>query len=215
MKRALIISIIVLSVFSCRKQEQPVPGPKRELSVPEKVEKELTGVLSKDWKSLTDTLDYFESAMLFKGKRKGIAPDGVYYELRVEVRDSSSVEAVFIVQDSTWVSVRGQIKPFEVILTACDTEMSVRKEKDDSVGLSVSSVEAIVPPLFLFEKDHKAPLLYEGQRVGYLSLDSFEDTDYSAVTCLVAHYYSDQRTFALIDNGFGKLLKKGLTDAFK
>ena len=218
MKRLLtiILSIVVLFAFSCKKrQEQPEPGPKRELSVPEKVEKALTDVLSKDWKSLADTLDYFDSTMLSKGKRKGTAPDGVYYELRIEVRDSSGVEAVFKVQDSTWVAARGQIKPFEVILTACDTEMSVKKEKDDSLSLSVSSVEAIVPLRFLFGKDHKVPLLYEGRPVGYLMLESFEDTDYSAVTCLVAHYYNDPRTFALIDNGLGKLLKRVLTDAFK
>lgn len=213
MKRALIISMLLLSVFSCRKQEQPVPGPERELSVPEKVEKELADVLSKDWKSLADTLEYFDSTILSKGKRKGIAPDGVYYELRVDIGDSLDVEAVFKVQDSTWAAISGKIKPLGVTLTACDTEISIKKEKNDSSSLSVSNVEVIVPCGFLFEKGHRAHLLYEGKRVGYLTLDKFEDTDYSAVSCIVVHYYNDPRTFVLIDNGFCKLLKIRLTDA--
>lgn len=218
MKRLLTIvsSIVVLFAFSCKKQQgQPEPGPERELSVPEKVEKELTDVLSKDWKSLADTLGYFDSTMLSKGKSNGTAPDGVYYELRVDIRDSSSVEAVFIVQDSTWAAVNGRIRPLLVVLTACDTEISIEKEEADSVGLSVSKVKVIAPGGFLFKKDHKASLLYEGKRVGYLTSDDFEDTDYGTVTCLVAHYYNDPRTFALIDNGFGKLLDMSLKDAFK
>lgn len=218
MKRllAIISTVIVLAAFSCKKQQgQPEPGPERELSMPEKVEKELMDVLSKDWKSLADTLEYFDSTMLSKGKSKGTAPDGVYYELSVDVTDSSGVEAVFKVQDSTWAAVNGRIKPLGVALTACGTEISIKKESTDSVGLSVSNVDVIAPGYFLLKKDSKAALLYKGRRVGYLTLEEFEDTDYGAVTCLVAHYYDDLRTFALIDNGFCKLLKRSFRDAFK
>lgn len=61
MKRPVpIIAAVLLSVtFACNKHQELPSPPERELSVPEKVEKELTDVLAKDWKSLADTLHYF------------------------------------------------------------------------------------------------------------------------------------------------------------
>lgn len=215
MKRVLVIFILFLSVFSCRKFEPSVPLPERELSVPEKVEKTLVDILSKDWKSLADTLEYFGSNMLLNGKSRGIAPDGVYYELSVHLIGNYNVEAIFKVQDSIWAVVRGQIDPLEATLDAYDTEILIKKEKNDSTSLSVPNVKVILPHSFLFEKGHEASLLYDGKRAGYLTLDEFEDTDYSAITCLVVHYYNDSRTFALMDNGFYKLLIISLEDAFK
>ena len=65
MKRpVLIIAAVLLSVtFACNKHQELPSPPERELSVPEKVEKELTDFLAKDWKSLADTLHYFDSTM--------------------------------------------------------------------------------------------------------------------------------------------------------
>lgn len=218
MKRAVavITSIIILLVLSCSKRpDNPISPPERELSVPEKVEKDLMDVLSKDWKSLSDTFEYFYSSMLSKGIFKGKAPDGVFYELDIKGKDGPALEAEFRIEDSTWAAVNGYIRPLEIKLIAFDTEIAIKKELRDSSSLAVSKVKVIAPLCFLFEDRHQAPLLYEGCRVGYLTRDEFENTDYSTGTYIVAHYYNDPRTFALYDNGFANLMKQNLSDAFK
>ena len=213
---AVIPTIIILLVLSCSKgPDNPVSPPERELSVPEKVEKELMDVLSKDWKSLSDTFEYFYSSMLSKGICKGKAPDGVYYELDIKGKEGPALEATFIIEDSTWAAVNGYIRPLEIKLLALDTEIAIKKELRDSTSLTVSKVKVIAPLCFLLEDMHQAPLLYEGCRVGYLTRDGFENTDYSTGTYIVAHYFNDPRTFAMYDNGFTKLMKQNLSDVFK
>ena len=213
---AVIPTIIILLVLSCSKgPDNPVSPPERELSVPEKVEKELMDVLSKDWTSLSDTFEYFYSSMLSKGICKGKAPDGVYYELDIKGKEGPALEATFIIEDSTWAAVNGYIRPLEIKLLALDTEIAIKKELRDSTSLTVSKVKVIAPLCFLLEDMHQAPLLYEGRRVGYLTRDGFENTDYSTGTYIVAHYFNDPRTFAMYDNGFTKLMKQNLSDVFK
>ena len=143
---AVIPTIIILLVLSCSKGlDKPVPAPERELSVPEKVEKELMDVLSKDWKSLSDTFEYFYSSMLSKGICKGKAPDGVYYELDIKGKEGPALEAAFIIEDSTWAAVNGYIRPLEIKLLAHDTEIAIKKELRDSTSLTVSKVKVIAP----------------------------------------------------------------------
>lgn len=212
----IIASILVLCLSSCDKQGVgPSPQPERELSIPEKVEKEITDVLSKDWKSLSDTLAYFDSTMLSKGKTKGIAPDGIYYELSAAPKGDSGFEVDFKVADSIWATVNGQFIPLSLSLIACDTEMTISNEKKDSTGLSVSDVKVIAPMSFLIEENHQAPMLYKEQRVGYLTREMFENTDYSTGTYIVVHYYGDPRTFAIYDNGLCSLLKMNLGDVLE
>lgn len=212
----IFLSILVLCLLSCGKQEAgPLPQPERELSIPEKVEKEMMDVLSKDWKSLSDTLAYFDSTMLSKGITKGKAPDGVYYELSVKSKGDMGFEADFKVADSTWAVVNGQLVPLSLSLKACNTEIVVSNEKKDSISLSVSNVKVIAQMCFLIENDHQAPLLYKEQRVGYLTREMFENTDYSTGLYIVVHYYGDPRTFAIYDNGLCSLLKKNPEDVIK
>lgn len=218
MSRAVLIipTIIIILALSCSKGlDKPVPPPERELSVPEKVEKELADVLSKDWQSLSDTLEYFYSTMLSQGIFKGKAPDGIYYELDIRGKDDPALDATFKIEDSTWVVVNGYIRPLEINLLAFDTEIAIKKELQDSSSLTVSKIKVIAPLFFLFEGSLQAPLLYEGRRVGYLTLDEFENTDYSTGTYLVAHYYDDPRTFTIFDNGFANLMKQNFSDVFK
>lgn len=216
MKRpVLIIAAVLLSVtFACNKhRELPSPTPERELSVPEKVEKELTDVLAKDWKSLADTLHYFDSTMLSKGKFKGTGPDGVYYEL--DIRTRPSLKASFEVEDSTFIAMEGKIRPMELKMTVIGTEIGIKKEVSDSVSLSVSKIKVTAPETFLSSTEHKASLFYENRHVGYLTREEFENTDYSTGTYIVIHYYNDHRTFAIYDNGLASLLKMSLTDDIK
>lgn len=217
MRRAItIIPVIFLVVLSCsRRLEEPEIQTERELSVAEKVEKEMMEVLSRDWKTLSDTLSYFDSEMLSKGRLKGIAPDGVYYELDLGRKDGLGVEADFSVEDSTWVSVCGQIVPLGICLSAFDTEFTIRKESGDSTSLSVSEIKVVAPLFFLCEKDLQASLLFEGRYVGFLTWERFENTDYSTGTYVVAHFNNDPRTFAIYDKGLINLLKQNLTDVLK
>lgn len=193
----------------------PVPGPVRELSVPEKVEKAITDVLSKNWKTLSDTLAYFDSTLLSKGIFKGTAPDGVRYELDLKKVDSSAFEASFKIEDSTWVAINGWTNPPSANLSAFGTEISIAKERRDSSSLSVSDVKAVAPDRFFREDGHSAPLLYKGTGVGWLTREEFENTDYSTGVYVVAHYHNDPRTFAIYDNGLSGLLKFSLKDVFK
>lgn len=219
MKRSsvILLPLLILLTAACNKEQAtPAPHPERELSVPEKVEKGITDVLSRDWKSLSDTLDYFGSTMLAKGKTKGIAPDGVYYEFNVKIDDvSSGLTADFKVEDSTWVSMSGKMIPLQVKLRACDTDLSIKDEQKDSLSLSVSDIKVISPADFLFKTDHEASLLYKEERVGYLTRETFENPDYSTGTYIVIHYYNDPRTFALSNNGLFDLLKKNLKNVIK
>lgn len=217
MKRpvSILLSILIL-IPSCNKEQAlPEPHPERELSVPEKVEKEMMDVLSRDWKSLSDTLDYFRTTMLDKGKTRGVAPDGVYYEFNVKIDALSKLNAIFKVEDSTWVSMNGKMIPFQIKLRACDADFSIKEEEADSLSLSVSDVKVIAPADFVFKTENKAPLLYKEERVGYLTREEFENPDYSTGTYIVIHYYNDPRTFALYDNGLYDLLKKNLKNVIK
>lgn len=217
MKRqvSILLSILILLPACNKEQALPEPHPERELSVPEKVEKEMMDVLSRDWKSLSDTLDYFRTTMLDKGKTRGVAPDGVYYEFNVKIDALSKLNAIFKVEDSTWVSMNGKMIPFQIKLRACDADFSIKEEEADSLSLSVSDVKVIAPADFVFKTENKAPLLYKEERVGYLTREEFENPDYSTGTYIVIHYYNDPRTFALYDNGLYDLLKKNLKNVIK
>lgn len=213
MRRYIIPITILLVCISCNKAPEPgEPNPERELSVPEKVEKDLAGILSKDWQDLSDTLSYFNSTMLSKGRLKGVAPDSVYYELNLSLKPKIGLEATFKVEDSTFVTVRGQIIPLSLNLSAFDMEIGINRVSPDSLALTASKVKVIAPNLFLLSKKLQAPLYYDGSPVGFLTREEFENTDYSTGVYLVAHYYDDPRTFALIDNGLADLLKMSIKD---
>ena len=182
--------------------------------MPEKVEKEIMDVMSNDWKSLSDTLAYFGSTLLSRGEFKGKGPDGVYYELRTKVT-YTGLWTDFIVEDSTWASINGTIIPLRVSLHAFETEIAIKKETFDSTSLNFSKVRIESPDLFFFRSGHQAILFYEDRRVGFITREEFENTDYSSGTYIVVHYYDDPRTFALYDNGFTDFLKMSLTNAPK
>lgn len=217
MKRLTLISAVLLlfAAPACNKQEQGIPEPERELSTAEKVEKEILDIASKPWKSLADTLNYFNSTMLSKGRVKGIAPDGVYYELETSIRSVSGLEASFKVRDSVWASIRGNLSPAELELDACESEITIKQEKDDSCSLSASNVKVIAPLLFFLKKGHRSALIYKNERVGWLTREEFENTDYSTGTYIVIHYYNDPRSFAIFDNGLGQLFKDNLPYVFR
>lgn len=183
--------------------------------MPEKVEKEIVEILSKDWKSLSDTLAYFCSTLLPKGEFKGKGPDGVYYELRATATCFSGLWVDFIVEDSTWVALNGTIIPLRISLHAFETEIAIKKETLDSTSLSFSKVRIESPDLFFFGNEYQAILFYENRRVGFITREDFENTDYSSGTYIVVHYYDDPRTFALYDNGLAGFLKMVLTNAPK
>ena len=218
MKRAVVIflAITFLLICSCTKgTDIPAPLPERDLSTPEKVEKEIMEVLSKDWNSLSDTIAYFNSSMLSKGQFAGNAPDGVFYGLRTSFYNLSSVTLEFQVADSVWAAVNGRITPLEISLNAFDTEITIEKESQDSTSLRFSKIKAIGHDLFFFEDGHQAILLYEGRQVGFITREEMENTDYSTGKYLVAHYYDDPRTFAYYDKGLADLLKLKLADVLK
>lgn len=211
-----ILSTVILAflVFlSCNKGAgHPAPQPERKLSVPEKVEKVVTDVLSKDWTSLSDTLSYFDSTMLSKGRFKGKGPDGVYYELRITLNGISEIEADFRIEDSCWVAVTGKVIPLGISLNAFETTLALKAQTQDSTSLTVSNVTAVAPNRFFLEQDQRAALYYDSLPVGFITREEFENIDYSTGTYLVIHYYDDPRTFALYDNGLAKLLKMDLKD---
>lgn len=218
MKRTIVIflSITIPLIFSCTKATDiPSPRPERDLSMPEKVEKEIMEVLSKDWKSLSDTFTYFNSNLLSKGKFRGWGPDGVFYELRISSNNISSLTMDFQVEDSVWVTTKGRIVPLEISLQAFDTNISIEKETPDSTILRFSKIKAVGPDRFFLEDKHQAILLYEGRRVGFITREELENTDYSTGKYLVFHYYNDPRSFALYDNGLSDLLKLNMTDVLK
>lgn len=200
LKKHIILPIAILLCISCTGDvDIPSPLPERELSVPEKVEKEISGALSKDWKSLADTLEYFNSQMLSKGRFRGKAPDGVHYELRISLEDKTSISVVFKVEDSVFVSVNGSISPLEVTLSSQETEIGIKKETPDSTSLSISKVKATGPDRFFLDDSSRAVLYYEDRQVGYIVWEEFENPDYSTGKYPVVHYYNDPRTFTLYD----------------
>lgn len=209
-----IHAILCLSILACRKEDElPAPQPQRELSVPEKVEREVVAVLSKDWQSLSDTLDYFNRTMLLKGKTRGTGPDGVYYELKTRI--TPEFRMTFTIEDYTWLELRGKLIPTDLKFSACAVEMGIRAAQNDTTSLSVCDIEVLVPKEFLTNVDKCSPLLYQGERVGYLTREKFENIDYSTGTYMVIHYYNDPRTFAIYDNGLAVLLKKNLENVRK
>lgn len=212
---AFILSSLFILLACSKGEDLPKPGPERELSLPEKVEKEVTDVLSNDWGSLSDTLDYFTSTMLRKGKFRGKGPDGVYYEMKVNDEGGLGFKAEFIVEDSLFAAVSGHLIPTDISLQAFDTEFSIKKETSDSSSLTISKVKVIAPDCFLFEDGHRAPLLYEGSRVGFLTREEFENTDYTTGKYIVIHYYDDPRTFAIYDKGLAGLLKYDLGNVIR
>lgn len=215
MKKAVLIFFLFFACLACNKQEgQPVPRPEREPSMPEKVEKEMREVLGKDWKSLSDTVQYFNTNLLRKGKTRGKGPDKVYYELDFRMLSINEFESVFTVEDSIMAAVNGKLKPTQLSLTALNTVLDMNKEKKDSIGVAVSNVKVIAPLRFFLDKDHRAALLFEGERVGWLTREDFENTDYSTGTYIVIHYYGDNRSFALFDNGLGEFLGNNLDYVF-
>lgn len=212
----IILFVALLSFIACTKEtEYPAIQPERELSTPEKVEKELTDVLSKNWGSLSDTLSYFGANLLSKGKLKGMAPDGVYYELRVTARDTSCFSADFRIKDISWVVVNSNLFPPEISLSAFETDITIKAVNWDSSSLSVSKIKVVAPNSFLFKENSQAVLLYEDRLVGFITMEKFENTDYSNGTYLVVHYYDDPRTFTILDKGFINLLKQNLPNVFK
>lgn len=213
---ATILSIPIFLLLSCSKEtREPSPLPERTLSMPEKVEKEFADVLSKDWKSLSDTLSYFNSNLLSKGHFKGTAPDGVFYRLDFSLRSSAAVAVGFIVEDSTFVTLEGRIFPLAVSLHAFGSEIAIKRESADSLSLCISNLKVKGPILFFLNGSHQAGLLYDDERVGYITRERLENPDYSTGTYPVIHYYNDPRTFALYDRGLFDLLKTNLDNVLQ
>lgn len=196
---------------SCSKQPgRPSSPAERELSVPEKVEAEFMHILSGDWKGLSDTLDYFCSTLLSRGLTEGTGPDGVRYKLSARLQPEA--EASFMVEDSTWLRAWGKIVPLDMKVHACGAEISVKCVRPDSVSLSAYDLRVIAPWDFLVRQDHRAPLSYAGRRVGCLTRESFENSNYSAVTGIVVRYDDDPRSFSFHEGGIAGLLKMILDD---
>lgn len=203
----LIVSATVLLVLGCTKQQESEPLPEREPSIPEKVEGQIVDFLSTKWQILSDTLDYFNSNMLLRGKTRGTAPDGVYYELDIDAGLKSATNISFTVADSTWVIISGSLLPLDLNIKVLGTETTIEKGQGGSTVLSVSDVKVVLPAGFLQKKDLQAPLYFEGKEVGWITWDVFENTDYSTGTYIIIHYYGDPRTFAIFDNGLDGLLR--------
>jgi len=204
----LAISISLIFLFTCceKQQDEPAPGPEREITLPEQIEKDITDILGKNWIGLADTLQYFDSTMLSQGKYKGIAPDGVYYELKVNVTDSNSIQATFTVQDSIWINAVGQILPFHLDLRACDTDFSFKRETLDTTSITADKIQVRIPVGFILSEDNQSTLLYWGQKVGYITLTEFENPDYTTGRHIIVHYYNDSRTFSYYDNGLSFII---------
>ena len=215
-KAVILLSVAILLFLSCTKgTDIPSPRPERDLSTPEKVEREIMEVLSKDWKSLADTFAYFNSNLLIKRKFRGWGPDGVFYGLRISSNSITSMTIEFQVEDSIWVYANGSIIPPDINLHAFDTNISIEKVKQDSTSLSFSTIKVVGPDMFFCEDKHQSILFFEGSKVGYIILDELENTDYSTGKYLIVHYYNDPRTFAFYDRGFSDLLKLSLTNVLK
>jgi len=208
MKRILLIIPAVLLIISCEKQQtEPEPTPKPEPTIPELVEKDLMNILSKDWQSVADTIQYFRTNIINQGKTKGTGPDGVYYELNVNFTKINNLEATFKVQDSIWVKASGQIYPLEIKVRACDTDLKIKRESGLTTSLTIEKIQAIFPDNFLIEEDIQAPLLYNSEEVGYLTRTEMENLDYTTGKYLIVHYNDDPRTFALYDGGLSSLIE--------
>lgn len=84
--------------------------------------------------------------------------------------------------------------------------MSIRNESETHFSICLSAFDTEIA----IQKEAR-----EGRRVGYLTWEGFENTDYSTGTYIVAQYYDDPRTFAIYDKGIVNLLKMNLTDVIK
>lgn len=205
-------AILIIFFSSCEKlQDDPTPSPSRTPTLPEIVETELSDILTRNWTQLADTLEYFNTNLLSKGKFKGKGPDGVYYELDVDLGIVSKTKAKFIVKDSVWASYTGRLVPLDITVNACNTELCI-KYTNDSTTISVDNVSARVPLTFITEEGQTSPLLYKDARVGYLTMEEFENPDYDTAKSLVLHYYNDTRTFSFYDTGLVDFITNGQED---
>jgi len=189
------ILLVPALVLSCEKTPEPAPAPEPEKSLPEQVEGDLMDILSRDWKSLSDTLDFFYNDMLIEGRTSGIGSDGVYYELSGEA-DSTYADLNFYVEDSLWANFFGSISPEYLMLSALDATVEFEKKGD---MLAVTLDEKIRAE-FSQKDTTSVPVSYCGEAIGYIDLQEFENTDFSTGKYPVMHYYGDVRTFSFYEN---------------
>lgn len=189
--------IFAAALISCTKQDtEPAPEPPKEQSIPEKLEAEVIDIAGRGWDSLADTLYYFSTNILEKGKLRGYGPDGVYYELSLERGKGELVYLNFSIADSVHLKAHGSLIPLSLSVYACGTELLAEVSGTDSLKLEVGNVGATLPRNFLTDSLSTAPLRFEGSRVGWMTVDEYEDEVYSCENCLVLHYDNDSRTFA-------------------
>jgi len=207
-KNILVISLPLILLFTCceKQENEPAPGPERELTLPEQIEKDLTDILGKNWNGLADTLHYFDSTMLSQGKVKGIAPDGIYYELKVKIQNLRTIQATFTVKDSIWIDATGQILPLQLDVRACDTDFRFKHESLDTTSISANKILVKVPLGFIISKNKQSTLFYQDKKVGYITLTDFENPDYTTGKYLIIHYDNDSRTFSFYDSGLSSII---------
>lgn len=192
----IVFSIpLILAINGCAKEASDIPETPRELSIPEKVEADLLEIASHDWLSLKDTLVYFNNNFIKNGKTKGYGPDKVYYELNTS-KTTKGVKMEFIVQDSVFVTAHGYIDPVSLQANAFNTDFTLETAESDSLSIKANTINVIAPRSFGSDPDATASLLFEGERVGYLTRETFENEDYTTSSHIVVHYYNDTRTFA-------------------
>lgn len=190
-------------VPACQKTVTDVQDdPVREKQIPEKVEAEILGIMEKDWKSLLDTLKYFNSNILKQGKTNGTGPDGVYYELAFGRDEEDNATAVFSVRDSLFAKATGIFFPIAMKVETLGTVLGVSVDGCAVLHLNVGNVGVAAPPDFLFDSDSSAELSYENSGIGYITRETYENEDYSTGKYFVIHYYHDPRTFAFNDTIF-------------
>lgn len=198
MKRfCLLLCLAAMLAISCSKSYPgPVQEPERELSTPEKVEAKLIEIAGRGWEDLIYRLRIYYDFIVKDGNTHGYGPDGNYYDLSRSVQADSSLVIAFSVDYQTLLTASGKINPLSLTVDACDTKIETRSWGPDSLNVSVENIVITAPLDFLSDSLATAPFSFDGEKTGYLTVADYENEDYEVETCLVVHYYGDNRTFA-------------------
>lgn len=183
--------------MSCRKQSGTPVEPYHTATIPEMVERTILGVATKDWTSLVDTLNYFNTHFLLRGKTSGYGPDDVYYELRVNTIFSKSIKVLFYVEKECLVKAEGTADLQSLTVTALGTTFT-SQVRNDSLQVNLNDVGLIVP--VASKIPFTGDVLYRGEKVGYFDFVTLEGITYSKGLYPVVHYFDDTRTFSYYEH---------------
>jgi len=197
MRRCIVIVIAAYLAICCTKTEaEVIPEPEREKSVPEKVEAKLLDLSGRGWEDLYYDLRIYYDYIIKKGNHHGYGPDGRYYDLNLSFSRDSSLSLTFSVDEQEKLIGSGRLKPVSLSIEACNTEIIAQQVGLDSIMVSTENIGVITPVDFMIDSLATAPLLFDGSRVGFLTLERFEDESYRYGEHIVLHYYGDPRTFS-------------------